>query len=234
MKINPDHPGTYLRGLEPVSFCDWPGKITSVLFFGTCNLRCPTCHNRDLVLRPEELPLIPWQRLLDTLSKRKHWLDGLVVSGGEPTCVPGVDSLLSELSGLGLPLKLDSNGLNPEHLADLLERDIVQYVAVDIKGPPAKYPELTGGRCSREQAEKSLNHIFDLTARHPNRFKFRCTKVPALTDEDMERVQSMPPEGYRIAWQTYIPPSRRSGEASGAAGVGVTGAAKQAVARSSR
>jgi len=234
MELNPEHPGTYLRGLEPVSFCDWPGKVTSVLFFGTCNLRCPTCHNRDLVLRPEELPLIPWQRLLETLSKRRHWLDGLVLSGGEPTCVPGVDSLLSELSPLGLPLKLDSNGLRPDLLADLLERAIVQYAAVDIKGPPAKYPELTGGRCSREEAEESLDRIFALAARHPNRFQFRCTKVPALTDDDMDMVQSMPPEGYRIAWQEYIPPSRRSDDASGAAGAGVTEAAEQAVTRPSR
>ena len=210
MEINPEHPGTYLRGLEPVSFCDWPGKVTSVLFFGTCNLRCPTCHNADLVLRPEELPWIPWERLLATLSKRKHWLDGIVVTGGEPTVVPGIESLLSDLADLGLPLKLDSNGLAPELLADLLVHNIVHCAAVDIKGPAAKYPELTGRRCSREQAEHCLSRIFRLAAEHPDRFQFRCTRVPALSHEDVEIVQAMVPQGHRITWQEYIPPSRGS------------------------
>ena len=129
-----------------------------------------------------------------------------MVSGGEPTVVPGLSNLLQDLLDFGLPLKLDSNGLHPEVLKDLIQTDLVQAVAVDVKGPFAKYPALTGNRCTPQQAETALHQVFDLAGAYPHLFFFRCTAVPELTQEDLAHVQDLVPPGFEVSLQTYRPP----------------------------
>ncbi len=132
----------------------------------------------------------------------------MVVSGGEPTCVPGIDILLRELSALGLSIKLDTNGLHPETVRELLEQDLVQAVAVDVKGPWAKYPRLTGDRCSPARAQRALESIFGLAQKAPELFFFRCTAVPELSPEDLEETKRLVPSGSTLSIQTYIPPEK--------------------------
>jgi pyruvate formate lyase activating enzyme len=203
--LDPRAPWSYVRGLEPVSFCDWPGRIVSVLFLGGCNLRCPTCHNRSLALRPETLAPIPRQEIFRLLQARQGWIDGLVITGGEPTTVPGLKELLGELADLNFPMKLDTNGLEPETIKDLIKNDLVQAFAVDVKGPWRKYPELTGGACSPDQARRSLETIFGLAVDTPERFRFRLTEVPALTAEDIVEAEACLPEGFTLQRQSYRP-----------------------------
>jgi len=203
--LDPRLPWSYLRGLEPVSFCDWPGRIVSVLFLGGCNLRCPTCHNRSLALRPETLAPIPRQEIFRLLQARQGWIDGLVITGGEPTTVPGLKELLGELADLDFPMKLDTNGLEPETVKDLVENDLVQAFAVDVKGPWRKYPELTGGACSPDRARRSLETIFGLAVDAPERFRFRLTEVPALTAEDIVEAEAYLPQGFTLQRQSYRP-----------------------------
>lgn len=128
--------------MVPVSLCDWPGKITSVLFVGGCNLRCPTCHNTSLAWNWQSLPLD--ERRSWRLRRRARWLDGITLSGGEPTALVELETLLTELATIGLPLKLDSNGSAPDMLDRLVRSGLVQTLAVDVKGPWSLYPELSG------------------------------------------------------------------------------------------
>lgn len=112
------------------------------MFTGGCNLTCPFCHNGELVLKAEAFQDIPVDELLADLEKRGQFIDGVVVSGGEPTIDPGLPAFLSELKARRLQVKLDTNGLRPEVLAALLEAKLLDYVAVDMKTSPRRYSEL--------------------------------------------------------------------------------------------
>jgi pyruvate formate lyase activating enzyme len=203
--MNPD-PWSYIRGMQPQSLCDWPGHVSAVLFAGGCNLRCPTCHNSSLAWHPEDHPILGQETVLGHIQSRKAWLDGVVLTGGEPTMVPSLDKLISEIRELGLPCKLDSNGLRPEVLTELIESELVELAAVDVKGPWSKYPELTGGACSAKQAQDNLERVFALAERFPNQLFFRCTKVPALSQQDLQATQDLLPTGMQLTFQDYIPP----------------------------
>ena len=212
MHPDPENPWSYIKGLEPVSFCDWPGRSSLVLFTGTCNLRCPTCHNPDLARRPETLPGISREALLRRIRSRQGWLDGVVVSGGEPTAVPGLEEILRTVADLGLPIKLDSNGFYPQVLERLLRKHLVSLFAVDVKGPFANYPSLTGGRADAEEARSNLERVFALAAERPESFTFRCTRVPGLTDEDLEVVRGYLPQSHSLTVQQYRRPPEPTGE----------------------
>lgn len=201
-------PWKYVRGLERLSLCDWPGRPSAVLFLGGCNLRCPTCHNWELAWNMEKLPQIPDWRVKVFLAERKKWLDGVTITGGEPTCVPGLGEIIYEVTRLGLPVKLDTNGMRPDIVAELLEQDLVHTFAVDVKGPYRKYPELTGNAVTEEEARENLQAIFALAGKHPDKFYFRCTRVPALDDADVEEARTLLPEGFSLTIQEYVAPRR--------------------------
>jgi pyruvate formate lyase activating enzyme len=196
-----------------LSFCDWPGRATSVLFLGGCDLRCPGCHNADLAWRPETLPSLPREPMLAFLKNRRKWLDGLVISGGEPTLFDELPLLLRELREIGLPIKLDTNGMRPQVVELLLDEQLVDVFAVDVKGPYAKYPFLTGGKVAPEAAERRLKHIFSLAERAPGAFYFRTTRVPGLTDVDIAEARSYPPSGFSLILQQYQEPRRKYAQA---------------------
>jgi len=198
-----------VRGFEPVSMCDWPGHVSCVLFLGGCNLRCPTCHNAGLAWRPERHPRIERDTVLSYVTERRRWLDGIVVTGGEPTTAPGLSQLLADLKRLGLPVKLDSNGMRPDVVSDLLGAGLVDRFAVDFKGPFHKYPQLTGEAVTADEARRNLERIFEMAERRPRKFYFRVTKVPALTDEDVASMPAAMPKGFTLTLQSYVPPGRK-------------------------
>lgn len=203
---DPHTPWNHIRGMQPQSFCDWPGHVSAVLFTGGCNLHCPTCHNAGLAWHPEEHPLVGRETVLTHLQSHRNWLDGVVITGGEPTLVPGLDQLCRDCLDCGLPCKLDTNGMRPDVVAELLEQDVLSLVAVDVKGPWSKYPELTGKACTPEQAQSCLEQIFALSKRYPGRFAFRCTKVPPLSEDDLAATKTLIPTGMKLTFQDYIPP----------------------------
>jgi pyruvate formate lyase activating enzyme len=192
--------------MVPVSLCDWPGKVTCVLFAGGCNLRCPTCHNASLAWNWQTLPALPRETVLADLTKRRRWLDGITLSGGEPTSLRGLDTLLADLVSTGLPVKLDSNGFAPEVLERVLRDELAQCLAIDVKGPWAMYPELTGGKMTAETARACLERIFGLAASHPGRVYFRCTKVPALSQADLDATRAQVPDELPLTFQEFVPP----------------------------
>jgi pyruvate formate lyase activating enzyme len=200
-----------VRGIEPMSFCDWPGRLTAVLFFGGCNLRCPHCHNADLAWRPEDMPPLPAASVRRFVASHGRWLDGLVLSGGEPTLVPGLADFAAELAGLGLPVKIDTNGLRPDVMAAVFERYPEASFSVDVKAPLAKYQRATGGSVDAAAAGECLAAVFDLAGRHPGRIAFRTTLVPELDASDVGLIREGLPSGCAHTIQPFRP-TRSKGE----------------------
>ena len=203
----------HVRGLEPFSLCDWPGRPSAVVFLGGCNLRCPTCHNFELAWNMELLPEIPAARLRGFFRERAKWLDGIVVTGGEPTCVPGIGEILWELGKFGLPIKVDSNGMRPEMIHHILSMDLAATFAVDVKGPYEKYPELTGNAVSAVVARRNLEQVFAMASAMPDRFYFRLTRVPALNTIDVDTARGYLPAGFGLTVQDFVAPRRSNAHA---------------------
>ena len=158
-------------GLQKLSMVDYPGKLAATVFTGGCDLRCPFCHNALLVTRLTESPVLTEDEVLEFLKKRQGLLDGVVLSGGEPLLQPGaadflamvrqmgfgvaitggepllrreLPALLRSIKELGYAVKLDTNGFHPQALAEILERGLVDYVAMDIKNRREKYGDTCG------------------------------------------------------------------------------------------
>jgi len=208
MRHTPSDAWERLRGIQPLSLCDWPGRSTAVLFLSGCNLGCPTCHNADLAWRPESLPTIFAPDALHFIERRRDWLDGIVVSGGEPTIADGLCGFLGDIGRFGLPVKLDTNGMRPDVLADVLDRELVEEIHVDVKGPVDLYPALTGGKADAKIAAENLSQVFDLARERPKSFAFRMTRVPLLSPSDIDAARALLPAGFSLTVNAYVPPRR--------------------------
>ena len=133
-----------VHGLTKLTVVDYPGKVACIVFTGGCNFRCPYCHNGGLVLHPEEYPQVPEDEIFDFLKKRMNILDGVVISGGEPTLQKDLPEFARKVKELGYLVKLDTNGTNPEMLKSMVEEGIVDYVAMDVKNSLERYGETIG------------------------------------------------------------------------------------------
>ncbi|WP_295583414.1 anaerobic ribonucleoside-triphosphate reductase activating protein [uncultured Oscillibacter sp.] len=131
-------------GLQKLSMVDYPGKLAATVFTGGCNLRCPFCHNALLVTRLEESPALAEEEVLAFLASRRGLLDGVVLSGGEPLLHPGAADFLAAVKDLGFAVKVDTNGCYPAALAEILDRGLADYVAMDIKNSREKYARTVG------------------------------------------------------------------------------------------
>ena len=132
-----------IHGLQKLTLLDYPGKVACTVFFGGCDLRCPYCHNGELVFRAVP-PELDDRQLLDFLKKRQGLLDGVCISGGEPLLQPDLAALLGAIKSLGFLVKLDTNGGYPRQLKELVEAKLVDYVAMDVKSGPSRYGETAG------------------------------------------------------------------------------------------
>lgn len=133
-----------IQGFQKTTLLDYPGHVAATVFFGGCNFRCPFCHNGNLVLNPGENPALEPRGILDFLQKRRGILEGVCVTGGEPTLQPELPQFLREIKDLGFRVKLDTNGYRPDVLDILLRQGLLDYVAMDIKGAPVSYPSICG------------------------------------------------------------------------------------------
>lgn len=132
-----------IQGFNKVTLLDFPGRVACTVFTGGCDLRCPFCHNSQLVLQPNHSP-IDEAEVFDLLRRRRGVLEGVALTGGEPLLQPDLESFLSRVRELGYAVKLDTNGTHPERLARIIGEGLVDYVAMDIKNSPEKYPETVG------------------------------------------------------------------------------------------
>lgn len=135
-----------IAGYIENSLIEWEGNIVSIIFLPSCNLRCPYCHSPHLVQPSNRLETIPVENILDAVKRNRNWLDGIVITGGEPTLHKDLDELIESFRSLEIKVRLDSNGTNPDVLEDLIERKLIQCVAMDIKAPlrEEKYEEVVG------------------------------------------------------------------------------------------
>lgn len=133
-----------ISGLQKLTLLDYPGKVACTLFTKGCNMRCPFCHNALLVTRAAEQPLYKNEEILAFLKKRAGVLDGVCITGGEPTLMRGLGDFMSQIKELGYSVKFDTNGTNPKMLRSLIDEKLVDYVAMDIKNSPEGYAKTVG------------------------------------------------------------------------------------------
>ena len=128
-----------ILGLQKTTLLDYPGKVASTIFTGGCNFKCPYCHNRDLVMPPADALAYSQEEIFEHLQAKKKVLDGVCITGGEPTLHKDLPEFISKIKELGLLVKLDSNGTNPDMVKELVREQLVDYIAMDIKHSKEKY-----------------------------------------------------------------------------------------------
>lgn len=202
-----------IKGFVGVSLIDWDGKVASVMFLPGCNLRCPFCHNTRLVLQPAQLSTIPAEKIWKYLTENKDWVDGVVITGGEPTVHEDLPALCQEIKKLGFSVKLDTNGTNPMMTRELIEKALVDYVAMDVKAPfnEEKYSQATGINSAlllqniEQTAQTLLEGKVD--------YEFRTTLVPTLhkisdVEEICEKIKGCKKyvlQNFRVGVETINP-----------------------------
>lgn len=168
----------YIAGIQKLSLVDYPEKVACTLFTGGCNLRCPFCHNSELLEGP--MPSVDVREVLDYLDERKGVLDAVVVSGGEPCMQPDLLEFLQTLKQKNLLVKLDTNGCYPAVLRQALQKGLVDYVAMDLKSDPAGYAAAAG---SENVPLAAITESVELLLTHSIPFELRTTVVVPLHTE---------------------------------------------------
>lgn len=173
-------------GFQKLTLLDFPGKVACILFTAGCNFRCPFCHNAGLVTHIDNENVFDEQEILEYLKKRAGMLEGVVITGGEPLMQPELEEFIVKVRALGYSVKLDTNGSFPERLKALIEKGLLDYVAMDIKNSLSKYPETAGNeKLDLAQIEKSI----DLLMEEGVDYEFRTTVSEELhKEEDIEAI----------------------------------------------
>lgn len=167
-----------ISGLQKMTLLDFPGKIACTVFLHGCNMRCPFCHNSELLSGKGE-ELMTQEEFFGFLKTRKGLLDGVCVSGGEPTLRPELPEFLKTIKELGFAVKLDTNGTRPQVLKDLVERGLVDYVAVDAKNSPALFAATVGVEQQLAPYEETVRFLLEDKVD----YELRTTLVEPLHDE---------------------------------------------------
>lgn len=177
-----------IKGIEKFASKDFPGFISSTVFLGGCNFRCPYCSNADLVLRPAALPTIPLEEFIEYLDSRQGWLEAICLSGGEPLLSDGLEEFLPLIKQRGLLVKLDTNGSFPSILEKLMREHLIDTIAMDVKAPLERYQEVVGVEVRVEDIERSIEMIRNSSLD----YMFRTTVVPGIIKaEDVEAIAKM-------------------------------------------
>jgi len=191
-----------IGGLQKVSLVDYPGHISATLFLQGCNFRCPFCHNPELV-NPElfQRPL-PEEELWTFLRNRVGKLDGVAITGGEPTMHKDLPDIMRRIKGMGLLVKLDTNGSHPDMLEQIIGLRCVDYIAMDLKAPLERYAELTGVRVDSAAIQRSIRLIMGSSIA----YEFRTTVVRSLlAPDEILAIGRMIAGGRRYALQRFVP-----------------------------
>jgi pyruvate formate lyase activating enzyme len=191
-----------IGGFQALTLSDYPGHMASIVFTQGCNFRCPFCHNRSLLACDHPLAERNDEgRVLDCLRARAAFLDGVVLSGGEPTIQEELAAFIERVKTMGLKVKLDTNGSRPEVLRDLLGSRRLDGVAMDIKAPFGKYDRLTGVTAPVEAIRESIA----LLVEGATPCEFRTTFVPSLLSErDLNEIRSYLPARARYTVQAFV------------------------------
>ena len=188
-------------GLEKFTLIDYPGKIACVAYTIGCNFRCPYCHNPELVDETVEARITE-KELFDFLGERTHMLEGVVITGGEPTMHEDLPSVMERVKSLGYLVKLDTNGTNPVMLHQVVEGGLADYVAMDIKSPLCKYSATVARPVDIEAIQSSI----DFLLMAPVEYEFRTTVIKGMQlPEDIEEIGKEIKGARRYFLQKFIP-----------------------------
>jgi pyruvate formate lyase activating enzyme len=193
-----------IKGFLETSFLDWPGKLCSVLFLPYCNFRCPYCHNHPLVFHPEQYSTIPLKKIFDRIHSLKNWIDGVCLTGGEPTLHADLPSLIREIKRHKFLVKLNTNGSNPQMLKKLIEAEEIDFVSMDVKAPldPFHYSRVTGLSINLNPITESI----EILKGGRVDYEFRMTVVPGLhKEEDIRSLGGQLRAGQRLILQNFNP-----------------------------
>jgi len=195
-----------IKGFLETSLSDWPGKLCSVLFLPACNFRCPYCHNHALVFHPEQVATIPLEDILGRLRFLRNWIDGVCLTGGEPSLHTDLPVLVREIKRRQFLIKLDTNGSNPQRLKELIEAGEVDFVSMDVKAP------LDSFRYSRAAGLpvqlKPILESIEILRRGKVDYEFRMTVVPGLhKEDDIQTLGNQLRVGPRFVLQNFNPES---------------------------
>ncbi len=190
-----------VHGFNKLTLLDYPGRLACTIFLGHCNFRCPFCHNAGLVLEPENEPVIPIEEILGTLKKRKGILDGVCITGGEPTVHKKLPEFIQQIKKMDYSVKLDTNGTNPQMVQDMVKAGLVDYVAMDIKNAPDKYGETAG---IAQVDLEAVNETVEFLKSGKVDYEFRTTVTRELhKKEDFLKIRKWLSGSRRYFLQAY-------------------------------
>ena len=190
-------------GFIETSLLDWDGHIVASIYLPGCNFRCPYCHNKNAVLNPDSFDEVPMEYIESYVSENKDFLDGIVVSGGEPTTHSDLADLLRKIKEFGLKVKLDTNGTNPDVLEHLISENLIDYIAMDVKAPlNKKYSDTAGVNVNLDNIKRSI----DIIQSSGIDYEFRTTVVPIfLSEDDVHSIISELSGSKKYALQQFRP-----------------------------
>ncbi|MDY4670328.1 MAG: anaerobic ribonucleoside-triphosphate reductase activating protein [Oliverpabstia sp.] len=190
-----------VHGFNKLTLLDYPGRLACTVFLGHCNFRCPFCHNAGLVLNPEDEPVIPIEEILGTLKKRKGILDGVCITGGEPTVHKKLPEFVQQIKKMDYSVKLDTNGTNPQMVREMVKAGLLDYVAMDIKNSPEKYGETAG--IARADLE-AIHETVEFLKSGEVDYEFRTTVTRELhKKEDFLKIRKWISGSRRYFLQAY-------------------------------
>lgn len=191
-----------IGGLTKTSLIEYPGMISAVVFTQGCNFRCPYCHNPELVEPSLSNPKIPENEVIDFLKRRKKYLEAVVITGGEPCLQEDLIDFIVKLKEIGYMVKLETNGSFPEVLSKIIERKLVDFISMDIKGPLDKYDIIAGVKVDISKIKESISLIMDSGID----FEFQTTVVKSMLEEkDFEKIGNLIKGAKSYVLQRFVP-----------------------------
>ena len=192
-----------IKNVEKSSMVDYPPYVSCVVFLAGCNFRCPFCYNKELVDDNSTLPDIPKDEFLEWLTTRQGKLDAVVLTGGEPT-IHGEEliNFAREIKELGFRLKLDTNGSNPDLMKRLIDENLVDYIAVDLKADSLRYNKACGIDFDMSKMDKTVEILSD----NKVPYEYRTTVVPGIHDDTILKTMALyVKDAHKYAIQQFKP-----------------------------
>lgn len=190
-----------IGGIVKLTLIDYPGKLACIIFTQGCPFRCSFCHNPSLVIPSLFIPSMDEKEIFKFLEERKGKLEGVVISGGEPTIQEDLESFIQKVKDLGYLVKLDTSGIDPEKLQHLINKNLLDYITMDIKAPLNKYEKIINRKIDIEKIKQSIEIIKKFKS-----YEFRTTVIKEVhTKEDIIDMAQTIKNAKKYVLQTFIP-----------------------------